>query len=396
MATAYTSTDSTTLSKHDEAVINAVEPTLQRGRQLQEWWRRAHSREQYAQKLDLIRSFNRPYEGFAFFDDAPVDDKSLPVMGLIDEMYFDQPKSSQVDDFRRQLREFALRYFMRVSDFRRPEAFPTHGGTPNKSWFSNISWCPDPETEREGFGFRQLYYKLRGGGIGVFSDRERFAIVDLRDLIDRYEWIVVQVKIFAFQFSIQPLGGDAPQLIVPLQESSYLVLSSDFITDDDRPNVEVAGERCIGEYGVGYSFLKNPQPDVLAYGPGEFDEAIQLINFRVGASGRTHAFLVFVANRPTRVSNVPVLPVDLGLRMADAMSFGMASKLMSPVKQAYECVPERLRTFDPVSTFVQGANLATGGRAAKDLCISMEQLEQVFLVRHFMQHYDVIYNSLIP
>ena len=43
---------------------------------------------------------------------------------------------------------------------------------------------------RKGFGFSQLYYKLRDGGVARFPPEQEFAIVDVRELYSRYEWIV--------------------------------------------------------------------------------------------------------------------------------------------------------------------------------------------------------------
>lgn len=64
------------------------------------------------------------------------------------------------------------------------------------------------------------------------------------------------VRIFDFSLSVNPLGGNGQQLTVPLEESSFLVLSSDFIRDESQPEVDVVGRTVIGRYGFGYAFIK--------------------------------------------------------------------------------------------------------------------------------------------
>ena len=151
------------------------------------------------------------------------------------------------------MRQFVLRYFMRVSDFRQPEGYADSWRPPTSGLFQPLSWCPRPEAELRGFGFQQLFYKRCGGGIGRFLEEERFAIVDLREIGDTYEWIVVRVNIFDFSFTFAPFGGALPKVIVPLTEDSYLVISRDFVVDETAPALGV-----LGCYGLGYSFIKNP------------------------------------------------------------------------------------------------------------------------------------------
>ncbi|HEV8242300.1 MAG TPA: hypothetical protein VGS57_23240, partial [Thermoanaerobaculia bacterium] len=242
----------------------------------------------------------------------------------------------------------------------------------------------------KGFGFQQLYYKrAEGGEIGEFPAEERFAIVDLRELGPVYEWIVVKVCIFDFNFVFQPFGAGTPQFVVPLQEDSYLVLSRDYITDEQDPEPGV-----LGRYGFGYSFIKSPRRGFLAYGPGEFDVAFERIDFEVREGGVTRVAMSFGANRPTQIVGFTFDPVGLGLRLADAASLGLATRLFAPLAVAMGRLPAPRFTFDPVYTYIDLANLLTGGAAAQDLCISRDQIDEVFLLKHFMQHYQTIAGSL--
>ena len=44
--------------------------------------------------------------------------------------------------------------------------------------------------------------------------------VDLRTLGDVYEWIVLKVNIFNFNFKANLAGDNGPQLVIPLKEAS--------------------------------------------------------------------------------------------------------------------------------------------------------------------------------
>ncbi|HYU33742.1 MAG TPA: hypothetical protein VEW48_16435, partial [Thermoanaerobaculia bacterium] len=254
-----------------------------------------------------------------------------------------------------------------------------------------FSWCTGRDVQRIGFGFSQLFYKRAGSGqIGEFPQSRRFAIVDLRDIGPVYEWIVLRVRIFDFNFVFRPFGNVAPSVTVPLRENSYLVLNREFVLDQQstRP-----GE--IGRYGFGYAFIKNPVEGALAWGPGRFDAAMQTIHFRVLDDGRIRSDMTFVANRPTGILNVSLNPVQWGLDAMDLMSGGLSSALTAPLRVASERLPA-VGGFrpDPVFAFVLAANALTGGLAAQELCISRVQLEKRLILQHFMKHYQAVSGSI--
>jgi hypothetical protein len=290
---------------------------------------------------------------------------------------------------RDQIREFALRYFMRVSAFRQPEVYVESGQPVLPSYLERLSWCTQPDILRQGFGFKQCYYKLASGQIGKFSAEEETAIVDLREIGPKYEWIVVRVRIFDFSFRFRPFGNNGPQLSVPLTEESYLVLSRDFILNDDNP------PDGLGRYSLGYAFIKDPTQGLVGYGPGQFRAAIEVIEFEVSKRGEIHVNMIFVADRPERIANVSLNPIDWSFRLADLLSFGMTSKFLAPVKNTLEMIPTTVDSFDPVYGFISLANSLTANQAAQQLCISREQLEKGFLAQHFIQHYVTIVGSLL-
>jgi hypothetical protein len=381
----------------DVRVLPSVPEYLSRGLDLLHWWREVESRGGPEQQFPLERSVNRPNRSFGFYGEAPVSGSMMPVMGNVQEMFYDQTRSPAALELASsewmwaQIREFAMKYFMRVSSFREPEAHVDSANPIPPPALSRLSWCPTTEEGgRKGFGFCQMFYKLVGSDqVQAFPSFEQFAIVDQRELGRKYEWIVLKVRIFDFNVSVRLFDKNGPELVFGANEQSYLVSHPEFINYKERhiPGV-------LGDYGIGYAFIKSPVEGPFGYGPGEFDAAIELINFRMYETGYISVRMVFVANRPTQIANLTVDPVSWGFDVADAFSFGLASRLLSPAKDLLDQLPLRFR-MDPVSAYVSGANMISGGAAAQTLCISIEQLEKFFLLQHFKQHYQTIVGSLL-
>jgi hypothetical protein len=375
----------------DRAVLAAVDGTRADGAALLRWWRATHLSDGYARKFELIRTFNAPEGSFAFFDEAALPRRTVPVMGLVEDVLYDRPKTSAPGRVRDELREFVLHYFLRVSAFERPEAYadpvPRRPGP-----FEALSWCPRDEDTRAGFGYTQHFFKRRDTGeVGAFPEDRRERIVDLREVGRAYEWLVLKVRIHDFNLAVRPWGQNGVQVVVPLREESYLLVSPEFLVAEDDPEPGV-----LGRYGFGYAFIPDPVgEDAFAYGPGDFAVSFQLVHFRVLASGEVRLALVFVANRPDRILDVTVAPLDWGVRLADLFTFGFASRALGPARGLVGRLPPRFTGVDPVGGFVTLANLLTGGVAGRDYCVTREQLEKRFLVQHFMQHYQMVTGSLL-
>lgn len=386
------------LTSTDRLVLDRVDLYLSRGLLLKKWWEQTDISNAYEDKFELERTFNRPDSSYGFFGRAQVGRELLPVMGNVQTMFYDQPKVSNTArsgetaaSLGQQIREFVLHYFMRVSSFRQPEAFAAGQRFASDAWTARFSACPRTSIVREGFGFSQLYYKSAATGeIGKFGDDERFRIVDLREVGPKYEWLVFKVRIFDFSLKLRPFGDEGPELVFGLDEESYLIMHPEFVVDG-----QPASSGVLGRYGLGYAFIKSPTRSLLAYGPGEFDAAFELIQFNVLESGTVQVRMVFVVNRPARIVNLPIAPLDWGWRAADVASLGLVSRLFAPLKVALDGLPGLGAEVDPVYAFIEVLNALTANQAAEQLCFSKEQLDKTFLLQHFMQHYQTIAGSLL-
>ena len=406
------------LNETDHALLAYPDSTLATGAALARWWQQKYRSGVYGKRFGVMREYVEGDRDFGFFDSAPVGPggSDLPVMGILQEMFYDRPRQTTGSAIQVQMREFILRYFMRVSHQRLPIA-ATVGPPPASSLERSLSWLPDGTLRQVGFGYQQLYYKRHdSGAVGKFREEDRNEIVDLRDIGTVYDWIVVKVTVFNFNISLAPLGGDGFKVQQPLDEESYLVIGPPFITNWNNPESGVLGENrdnpepvVLGDYGFGYAFLpysvpSDPGKDEgiqgalkkrIAYGPGKFTAAIQTFNFRVMETGEVRVRAVFVVNRPDKIATVDIAPVDWGFSLADMMTFNMASMVMGPVKMLADRLPLRINGVDPIQTYIWLANIVSGGMAAERFGMSLETLEKFMLFQHFNQHNEMLTNSVL-
>ncbi len=380
----------------DFAAISDAERALADGLILKQWWEQKEAGGTYAETFELVRTYNRAERVTGFFDTASLNGTDFPVMGLVQEMVFDKAKQTAPELVRDELREFILHYFMRVSATHEPEVvIPRDQYTKAnvQPALQPFSFCPQRSDSQSGFGYSQMYYKLRESGYtGKFPVHLQQRIVDLRRMDDIYEWIVLQVSLFGFNLTYMPFADGLFSLVFPQKEETYIGINRDFIVNQDNPSPEV-----LGRYGIGYALLKPaPHKSVFAYGPGYFNAGFQTIEFEVNRKGEIKVRMVFVSNRPVNVVNLELNPVSWGFGLADLMTFGLTSRFLSPVKNALEQVSPRFGNFDPVTTYMAFLNRLTGGLAKDQFCASLEALEKnPMLLTHFMEHYYLISGALI-
>ncbi len=381
------------LTDRDRIVLANVEKALVDGLALKQAWQQAEAKGSFAEQFNLARTFNQPARSIGFFDTFPTSGGDLPVMGVVQDMLYDQRKQAPLEFARDEFREFVCRYFMRISDYREPDAYVNDWPQPPLSGLGQfLSWCPEEEERRGGFGYLQLYYKLRETGeVGKFRRREECAIVDVREVGPIYDWLVVKVRIFDFQLRFQPLGPRSTTILVPIEQETYVVISPEFVTVEDEPGGDLSGR-----YGFGYALLQfEPRPGIFAYGPGFFRAGFQLVTFDVGKNGTTLVKMVFVANRPDRILRVDIDPLGWFFKLTDLVSLGLASRIAGPLRVAVENSPARIREVDLISAYIDAAETATAGYSRRDLCITRGQLEREMLLQHFMEHYRLISGSLL-
>jgi hypothetical protein len=377
----------------DRAILRRVERTLADGLALARWWEEKDRCDDYAERFDVVRDYADAGRSFGFFDTAVIGNGDLPVMGVVQDTFFDRQKMAPGETIRNQMREFIFRYFLRVSHLYQPEPAPEAEPAPLGRLQRVLSWLPEGNERRVGSGCEPLYYKRRDSGeIGKFVGDERSAVIDLRDIGTVYDWILIKVDVFDFGLSFAPFGAEAPTLQMPIKDPTYVVIGPPFIKNQENPEPGV-----LGQYGFGYAFVPySPDgPGVIAYGPGHFTAAIQNVDFTIVSDGEIRVRTAFVVNRPGKIAQVDIDPIDWSFRFADMLTFGIASRVMAPVKTVADTLPLRVSGLDPISTYIWMANTVTGGMAATRLGYSKSVLEKRMLVQHFLQNYEMLRSSLL-
>ena len=389
--------DSEPLTDGERTLLGTVDGFLAKGLQLKRWWDRVDATNGYADRFKLTQTLYRPNNSFGFFDRAPIDGRSTPVAGVVQDMFFDQPKSAAVDKWRSEVREFVLRYFMRISDFQLPEPYVESARASSApSPFNSLSWCPEQNPELEGFGYSQLYYKLSDSGrIGKFPSAHKDAIVDVREMGDKYEWIILNAELYNLDFEIKPFGSEYPYMTLPLnrlrKEGELLILHRDFITYEDRPDEEGV----VGKYGLGYATMVDPTTEgtIFVSGPGNLRFGFQTFVFRVLENGETYVRMPLVVYRPAKLAELSFNPADWVARFSNLVAPDKGGGLLEPLKQTFDQLSPGI-SFDPFNAFIELANLSSGGRAAKQFCITKDQLDKKLMTWHFMANYNLFVGLL--
>jgi hypothetical protein len=376
-----------------------VDISLSDGLQIFHWWQRVNATGRYADKYDLMRQPDSPDTNFGFYDQVPLARGILPVAGMVQNMFYDRSKARQGSAaraaiwMRDQVREFVQRYFLRICSRRAPEIYVPPGAARSQpQWLRNLSFCPDPEAQRTGFGYRQLMYKEKGSGrIGVVPLEEQRRMFNLADMGTRYEWVLGRVKIFDFGLTVRAGSSfQAPELYIPVPEDVYIVFHEDLCVHRDNPAPGV-----LGEYGYGYTFIPNPAvDDIWAYGPEKLFSAFEYIHFRVLENGEVWVRMAFCANVPQRILIEESSFARLLLNAADRVTAGLASRLGDPLLQAYDRSALRHHQPDPTWVFIDLANLATLGLAGSELAITRRRLITNIMGAHFLMLYNLIVQTL--
>ena len=120
-----------TLTAEDHRIITASVAALQVGRELKEWWQKTDASGAYEGRYEESTVPYRPMDtSFGFSGEVNFSTGKRPVIGNVQEMFYDRPKAPKsskreaIEWTRVQLREFVLKYFMRVASYQQPQAVP--------------------------------------------------------------------------------------------------------------------------------------------------------------------------------------------------------------------------------------------------------------------------------
>lgn len=400
--------ESADLDDRDHRRLARVEYSLTRALALRDWWAARYpawktefngdrlAEVVEAKKFENCFPVGRTYPAgrdteanFGFFDQAPIDGRDRPVMGLALQTLFDEPRdyfaradrAKLLDHWRRDLRAFTLDYLIRLTGFHDTTPWVDPNRRPIEPWARPFSMCPEDEDRRSGFGFSQLYYKRKGGSVGKFRDVDRTRI-DLHTLGHKFEWIVVGIRIHDLYLRHPAIAWAN----LAIRDEALAILHPHFLVDVNQPNHKGVH----GRYGFGYAVLEDPPEEgpPLVFNRPAF--GFQQHEFVMLDRGRVLARIEMVTEKLNRL--LAVNPMGWAKTIAERGSLGLWSPAADVTRRVFDmAMPGALRPF---TDFV-GATTAGGGldpitpwlslfgnlpmNVAADLCISRDAIIQSLL-----------------
>ncbi len=382
--------DNGTLTSEDAAILPHVPRADRLGRELKEWYQEKAERDAFTNEFSLLEFFGASGdEDIGYIESAELPSGRFDVMGERQDLLFDTTRSASteppadgdVENVNEQMREFALRYFMRVTAPRAAVAEPVKSNpAPFLGW---LDQAPRMADERENIGFFQLYgQRADSGKIEVFSKADQPTVVDMRELGKTYDWVLAKARLFDFQlmFDVLPplLGFRFPFTFLDHQDFLYALLTPDFVCDRQQPREGVAGE-----YGMGFALVAPPPgQSPLTFGPEVFTLGMNYFRFIVHDSGEIRTTVTFACNQLAGIFPLPVSPVNWGLLGFDLLTNGHAEDLLGPLTREANRLPLAKARFDPVLGSIKALNRLTGNMFGRDYSISTEAVFKFILRKH--------------
>ncbi|MEM7586778.1 MAG: hypothetical protein AAF560_25535 [Acidobacteriota bacterium] len=309
--------EETVLYEHEHQLLSSVEAELAKGLALARWWQREGGKGPNAQRFELIAN-ERGEGAYGIHQQANVPGLgNLLVNAAVQKIPFTRPKPrvgeerDAADWTGRQIREFALRYFLRSTGYADAQSYPDLGQAPLPTYLRLFGWCPVEGLRVGGTVFRQMYFK-RDGRVGKFTRHERQAIIDLRTIGPIFDWVVLAGQVFDASMSFSLSHPNSPKLSLPLQREIYMILTPELVFDQSGAS---SPEGALGRFGSGYIFLEH-DPTRL----GSFSPAFETIVFQVSELGETEMHMALVARKPGLPVRISVNPERMRALLTGTMS----------------------------------------------------------------------------
>jgi len=240
----------------ENLLIEKTELALVEGRELEQWYREAEPYLKFF-PLKLKGTYKLPNKAMGFFETVSIGGKQRSVMGCRQDVELGKLPGEKGPQL---LKEFVLGHFQRLGNWK----------------YSDQALG--------GFTFEKTLYKTRAGTIERFSDEHRPGPLDLRELSDKYAWILLTVHIHDFVMKMGPIQRRIP-------EAAYVAPNPAFLRIAEKTSNDIALE-----VSIGYPFVDvAPHSNIFGFGPGKFGAAIKLFSFFLTKAGDVQVRMVFIA-----------------------------------------------------------------------------------------------------
>ena len=276
------------LSAHDRFLIEKTQEALVDGLEL-ERWSRDPNRAVNKIPADLKKPYALPYKAYAYFSDVRIGDRTLPAVGIVQEVEFGRAPGPNPEE---QLKRYVLGGFL-----------------PTSHWTYPDGW-------QGGFTFEQMLYCTADGQVGRYPEDQRGSPLAWTLIGTRYRWSLFTIFLHDFVVKMGPVRHKFPEAVAVVQHPDFLHIV-------ERPS---GGYKL--EVAFGYPFIDfAPIPNHFGFGPGKFDWAIKTFSFKLREDDTVRCDMDFVAGaRPRKVfdfgKHVPC-PLYGGAAALQALTLGL-------------------------------------------------------------------------
>lgn len=363
-----------------------AESALKGALALKSWWASVENGSTPVDFFELVAEYPGASAARGFFAEVQINGEQVPVMGHTGDYFFDRTQGTSDEIAENagamvdQAREFALGYWLRVQAWAQPQPYPELGRLQPPVLLRGLSMAPPLDPELSGMANLLRHYKLRETGeVGWFPRESAQAIIDVRELQDKYEWITIARSLLNFDLSLSFGPDQSLSLSAPLNTVMHLVLSSGLTVNELAP-----GPGTLGVFGTGCAFMAQTGTAPVAFGPDRLSPGLQLAVLRVLESGEIRLQTVTIMARPTKILSLSLDPNDWVVQAADRVSFGTASHLIKPVLEAFNKVSETSWGFDPASGTRKFLNRLMGS-AGPETIPEQEHFERQILLKQAVE-----------
>jgi hypothetical protein len=238
-------------------LLAAAEGSIPRGKQLLTWWNGPPP------PMSVIPSRYPDVEMQAFFEDIPLDGRTISGMGVLQTSWF--PRLALGPEFR----PASLRQWVREN-------------------FIQDACRPGPDGKLSGLRYRPVM--VRDAGASVARRVESDLKVRLADLGSRYDWELFRLDLVDYARAL-PIPDRIGRFLRHFVTEAGYVLYHPFASTSPRPIPAGAIEQaCFGYTVVPWSARKT----ILAYGPGRFHAALKQYRAFLMNDGSVLVEVVFI------------------------------------------------------------------------------------------------------
>lgn len=312
-----------------------IELALAEARDLKRWWAEVEVGKQTPEWFELVPEYPGAAATRGFFATVRVMGRDVPMMGHTGDYFFDLPaKDAPGEWVNDQVREFALKYWLRAQNWAVPLQYPRLNRLEPNSGLMGLSMMPRTAPRKGGLGNCLRAYRLRASGeTGEFPPCEGGALIHLGELAEAYRWILVERNFLEFDLDVAVGGNNSLTLRIPAGLEGAMAISPDLVID----RADGEGD-FVGEFGMAAAWT-GTAAGLLRTLHGTVRPALSMQSLRVMKSGEIRLRVTTILARPSTAADMVTQISEQVSEMARQLSGGMTAQLEAMALRLLKATP---------------------------------------------------------